>query len=129
MTIAPNASTDLIERLFEDLGAAEPAMVHQGAETASQAYDPIEEALRVVTNVVEARTGLVNRRSGPLTSDIAAQIAGTLPEWANGLKAAQSLGPFKDQANRDNWIDIFPIVRHVHLDENPGWCSVHGAPD
>jgi hypothetical protein len=99
VVIGRNASADLIAHLMADLRPAEP---EQAAA--------VDEARQQVTQALEA--GLVHRRAVPLTTSL---VAGAVPEWANGLKASRSLGPFKDLANRDVWIDLFPIVRHVRL--------------
>jgi hypothetical protein len=97
--IGRNASGDSIAHIMADLQPAEPEQA-----------DALDEARRLAALAFE--TGLVHRRPVPLTTNL---VASAVPDWANGLKASSNLGPFKDLANRDVWIDLFPIVRHIRL--------------
>jgi hypothetical protein len=72
--------------------------------------DAVNEASELLAQALQ--TGLAFRRAVPFTSRL---VPGAVPSWANGLQSSGSLGPFKDAASRDVWIDLFPIVRQVSL--------------
>src|SRR5215469_4402400 len=94
-----NSVGDSVERLMADLRPAEPG-----------AAGALNEASQLLAQALQ--TGLGFRRAVPFTSSL---VAGAAPSWANGLQPSGSLGPFKDLANRDVWIDLFPIVEQVSL--------------
>ena len=105
MVTGHNASDESIARLMADL---------QPAET--EQAPVLEEARRIAAQALD-ESGLLHRRAVPLTTNL---IADAVPPWANGLEPSRSLGPFKDLASRDVWIDIFPIVRQVSLVRTAG---------
>jgi hypothetical protein len=47
-------------------------------------------------------------------------FAGAVARWARGFQVARSLGPFRDPANREVWIDLFRVVRKLRLVRVPG---------
>jgi len=97
--VGQDVSGDVITQLTSDLQSADPD--HPGA---------LDEARQLVAQVLQA--GRVHRRAVPLTTSL---VAAAVPAWANGVRPSASLGPFKDLADRDVWIDLFPVVRHVRL--------------
>ncbi len=56
------------------------------------------------------QTGQAFRRAIPVTTKL---VSGPAPLC--GLQSSGNLGPFKDRAKRDVWIDRFPIVEQVSL--------------
>lgn len=70
----------------------------------------LNDASQLLARAVQ--TGQAFRRSVPVTTNL---IPGAAPPWAGGLRSSGSLGPFKDLANRDVWIDLFPVVEQVSL--------------
>jgi hypothetical protein len=107
-----NSAENSVERLLADLRPA-----------GGGAAGGIEAASATLAQALE--TGLASRRTVPLTSGL---VAGTVPAWANGLRASGSLGPFNDLAGRDVWIDLFPIVRQVSLVRVAGGVSFLTLP-
>lgn len=90
---------DSVERLMADLRPADPA-----------AAGALDEASQLLAQALQA--GQAFRRAVPVTTNL---IPGAAAPWAGGLQSSESLGPFKDMANRDIWIDLFPIVEQVSL--------------
>jgi hypothetical protein len=119
-----NGSSDLLAKLIGDLRPVEPdqaPLLEEARRVVSAALDaglvpgagpPASAAATQPSEEPTPAQMLVHRRSVPLSTT---GVADAVPAWANGLKATQSLGPFKDPANRDVWLDLFPIVRHVRL--------------
>jgi hypothetical protein len=70
----------------------------------------VDEASQLLAQALQ--TGQAFRRAVPVTTNL---IPGAAPTWAGGLRSSGSLGPFKDLASRDVWIDLFPIVEQVSL--------------
>ena len=66
---------------------------------------------------VVADAALVHHRSLPTRAAL------THPEWAHGLRVDRTLGPFRDAAGRDTWLDVFSLVRQVRFVRSGG-----GAP-
>jgi hypothetical protein len=54
----------------------------------------------------------VFRRDQPLSSSL---LKGSMPSWANGAKAARSMGPFIGKDGRKFWFDFFEIIKLVPL--------------
>ncbi len=88
-----------VEHLMADLRPPEPG-----------AAGALNEASRLLAQALQ--TGQAFRRAVPVTTNL---IPGAAPPWAGGLQSSGSLGPFTDLANRDVWIDLFPIVEQVSL--------------
>lgn len=99
MVNGQNPVGDLVERLMADLRPTEPG--EAGA---------LDEASQLLAQALQ--TGQAFRRAVPVTTNL---IPATAPTWAGGLQSSGSLGPFKDLANREVWIDLFPIVEQVSL--------------
>ena len=123
MDVDSNGS-DSLARLIGDLRPVEPEqalLLEEARRVVSEALDaglvpgsgPATNAAKTPSSrKLAAARFLVHRRSVPLSTPL---VADSMPAWANGLAPAQSLGPFKDPAERDVWLDLFPIVRHVRL--------------
>jgi hypothetical protein len=101
MVNGQNPLNGAVERLMADLRPMEPES--PGAAGA------VDEASRLLAQALE--NGQAFRRAVPVTTSL---IPGA-PPWASGLQSSGSLGPFKDLANRDVFIDLFPIVEQVSL--------------
>jgi hypothetical protein len=98
MVSGQNPVGDSVERLMADLRPTESTA---GA---------LDEASALLAQALQ--TGQAFRRAVPVTTNL---IPGAAPPWAAGLQSSGSLGPFKDLANRDVSIDLFPIVEQVSL--------------
>jgi type 1 fimbria pilin len=105
MVNGQNPLGDSVERLMADLRSAGP-----GAPGSPGAAGAVDEASQLLAQALQ--TGQAFRRAVPVTTSL---IPGAAPPWAGGLQSSGSLGPFKDLANRDVWIDLFPIVEQVSL--------------
>lgn len=102
MVNGQNPVGDAVERLLADL--------RPGGQGSPGAAGEVDEASQLLTQALQ--TGQAFRRTVPLTTSL---LPGAAPPWAGGLQSSGSLGPFKDLANRDVWIDLFPIVEQVSL--------------
>ncbi|HEU4553787.1 MAG TPA: hypothetical protein VFS25_13180 [Chitinophaga sp.] len=51
-------------------------------------------------------------RSVPVRS---AQLAGSVPEWAAGAKAVETIGPFLNNEGREIWVDVYRVVKLITL--------------
>jgi len=122
--VGSNDLEDALVDLVGDLRPVEPEqapLLEEARRVVAEALDAglVPGSATVASTAATPSSGqpapgqfLVHRRSVPLSTPT---VAGAVPAWANGLKSAQSLGPFKDLANREVWLDLFPIVRHVRL--------------
>ena len=100
-----NGQSDSVDRLMADLGPAGP-----GAPGSPGAAGTVDEASQLLAEALQ--TGQAFRRAVPVTTSL---VSGAAAPWASGLRSSGSLGPLKDLANRDVWIDLFPIVEQVSL--------------
>ena len=71
------------------------------SEVAKQAIQQTrDDGLRAYVRTVPVRSG---------------QIAGSMPDWAIGAKAVESMGPFLNSEGRHVWVDVYKVVKLTTL--------------
>ena len=84
---------------------------HGGPATdGAGAAGALSEASQLLAQALQA--GQAFRRAVPVTTNL---VPGAAPPWASGCSRPAASGPLKDLADRDVWIDLFPIVEQVSL--------------
>ena len=90
------ANSDLYGR--EKISAASLDNIAAIAKQASQ--QQTDDGLRVYVRTVPVRS---------------AQLSGSVPEWAAGAKAVDTMGPFLNNEGREIWIDVYRVVKLITL--------------
>ncbi|HEY8916826.1 MAG TPA: hypothetical protein VIM87_10315 [Chitinophaga sp.] len=90
------ANSDLYAR--EKISAASLDNIAAIAKQASQ--QQTDDGLRVYVRSVPVRS---------------AQLSGSVPEWAAGAKAVDTMGPFLNNEGREIWIDVYRVVKLITL--------------
>src|SRR5690606_23105111 len=82
------ANSDLYAR--EKIGAASLSNISRIVKQTLQQQP--DEGLRVFVRSVPVRN---------------AQLSGSVPDWAAGAKAVETLGPFRNNEGREIWVDVY----------------------